>query len=155
MIKYKNEIIFNKQVANVSVDSGWCNSMLEYYPSIYVAYFENNKLTGTRIALDIYYSSDSQVMAALEIKYNDADVAQYEAVMAQRKAEREEQERIAELMTVKWGRTVKVVSGRKIPVGTEGKVFWVGDTRYGRSVGLEINGRKQFTSIRNVEVVLA
>lgn len=154
MIKFKNEVIFDKPVANVSINSGWCNSMLEYYPSAYVYFFQNGKLTSTQIPLDIHYSSDSQVLSNLDITYNHADVAQFEVVMAEREAARKEQERIDELMTVKWGRTVKVVSGRKIPVGSEGKVFWVGDTRYGRSVGLEINGSKQFTSIRNVEVVL-
>jgi hypothetical protein len=33
--------------------------------------------------------------------------------------------------------SVKVVGGRKVPVGTEGKLFWVGMTQFGKRVGFK------------------
>ena len=46
-----------------------------------------------------------------------------------------------------------VVSGRKIPKGTVGRIFWTGSTRYGKSVGLEMDdGTRQFTGLQNVRV---
>jgi hypothetical protein len=35
------------------------------------------------------------------------------------------------------GMSVKVVRGRKVPVGTEGKLFWVGMTQFGKRVGFK------------------
>ena len=59
-----------------------------------------------------------------------------------------------EKITPTKGKMVKVVRGRKVAIGTFGKVFWYGKTPYGQSVGLIINGKdKVFTSAHNVEVV--
>lgn len=50
------------------------------------------------------------------------------------------------------GATVKVVKGRKVPVGTEGEVFWLGDKGWGYSVGFKtVEGDKHFTAVTNVE----
>lgn len=50
------------------------------------------------------------------------------------------------------GASVKVVKGRKVPIGTEGEVFWLGDKGWGYSVGFKTSeGEKHFTSISNVE----
>ena len=63
----------------------------------------------------------------------------------------------------KWyGKRVKVVSGRKIPIGTEGTVFWYGAGRsYGYSkmhpmrVGFKSDaGETLWTSRANVEEVV-
>lgn len=55
---------------------------------------------------------------------------------------------------VRRGNTVRVVKGRKIPKGTTAEVFWIGSTRFGTSVGLELpSGERVFTSKHNVEVV--
>jgi len=59
------------------------------------------------------------------------------------------------------GRRVKVTKGWKIPVGTEGVVFWAGRFRYGRGrfqttdrVGIELaDGRRVFTDASNIQVV--
>ena len=52
------------------------------------------------------------------------------------------------------GAQVQVVRGRKIPKGTTAQVFWMGSTRFGTSVGLELpSGERVFTSKVNVEVV--
>lgn len=54
------------------------------------------------------------------------------------------------------GNRVEVIAGRKIKKGTTGFIFWIGETKYGMSVGLEIDGTKerQFTSPGNVNKVL-
>jgi hypothetical protein len=52
------------------------------------------------------------------------------------------------------GAQVQVVRGRKIPKGTTAKVFWMGSTRFGTSVGLELpSGDRLFTAKYNVEVI--
>lgn len=66
----------------------------------------------------------------------------------------------AEARVPKLGSRVRVVKGRKVPVGTEGTVFWVGPDRYKSSkwgtvyrVGIKTADGKHFTSMSNVEVV--
>lgn len=50
---------------------------------------------------------------------------------------------------------VKVVKGRKVPVGTTGVVFWVGAGMGGKRVGFRTDaGEKHFTDASNVEVIL-
>lgn len=52
------------------------------------------------------------------------------------------------------GQTVKVVKGRKVPIGTEGVVFWVGESQYGWRVGFEdAEGTTHWTAASNVEAV--
>jgi len=65
-----------------------------------------------------------------------------------------------EARRIERGKLVRVVHGRKVPHGTEGRVFWHGSTRFGRSVGFKscsCNRRCEhavFTAEHNVEVVL-
>lgn len=68
----------------------------------------------------------------------------------------------AEAATPAKGKRVKVVKGRKVPVGTEGTVFWEGEDRYARDYGLgkprrvgfkDDAGAKWFTAASNVEVI--
>jgi hypothetical protein len=53
------------------------------------------------------------------------------------------------------GKQVRVVKGRKVPVGVGGRCFWVGDGRFGRRCGIKTSdGTTYFTAVGNVEVVL-
>ena len=53
------------------------------------------------------------------------------------------------------GATVEVYKGRKVPVGTVGKVFWLGAGRYGWRVGLnDETGTTHWTALDNVKVVV-
>jgi len=64
-----------------------------------------------------------------------------------------------------YGKTVKVVKGRKVPKGTVGEVFWVkryDNSKYGDPWGIysvtkvgirDAEGNAHFTSIDNVEIV--
>lgn len=60
----------------------------------------------------------------------------------------------AALARVERGKVVKVVRGRKVPVGTVGRCFWVGEGHYGLRVGLENADGRVFTAATNVEVML-
>lgn len=50
------------------------------------------------------------------------------------------------------GRTIKVVKGRKVPVGTVGVCFWIGSSQWGDRVGLkDSKGTVHWTAASNVE----
>lgn len=49
------------------------------------------------------------------------------------------------------GQTVTVVKGRKVPKGTTGIVFWVGENQWGPQVGFKADGETYFTALGNVE----
>lgn len=52
------------------------------------------------------------------------------------------------------GTYIVVDRGRKVPIGTTGQIFWVGENRWGKSVGFnDRQGNTHFTSINNVAVV--
>ncbi len=52
------------------------------------------------------------------------------------------------------GKTVTVVKGRKVPKGTTGEVFWLGDGRYGTRAGVkDAAGTVHWTAASNLEVV--
>jgi hypothetical protein len=100
----------------------------------------------------------------------DAPAEQVEAYKAKLEADRieaarkqREYEAAQEAMTPRNGKTVRVVRGRNVPVGTEGKLFWMGETKWGRKVGIALDdskdGRGRFanvawTYLHNIEVVI-
>ena len=53
------------------------------------------------------------------------------------------------------GRPLRVVKGRKVPVGTVGTCIWFGSTKYGERVGIKVNGQEDpvWTAASNVEVM--
>jgi len=82
-----------------------------------------------------------EVMAAYEAwKAAEADRVrkEYEVRCERERLEREEKERLEPKM----GRRARVVRGRKVPVGTEGVVFWKGTGEYGERLGLATTDRK-------------
>jgi hypothetical protein len=57
------------------------------------------------------------------------------------------------LWVVGKGTPLRVVRGRKVPVGTRGRCIWIGETKYGTRVGLAPEGAEAvFTARGNVEV---
>lgn len=63
---------------------------------------------------------------------------------------------MARMAPVVVGSTVEVIRGRKIPVGTVGKVGWMGADRYSRwgtRIGLVVDGTMTFTDAGNVAKV--
>jgi hypothetical protein len=54
------------------------------------------------------------------------------------------------------GKTLKVVRGRKVAVGTVGTCFWIGESRWGVRVGIkDATETVHWTAVTNVEVVAA
>lgn len=56
------------------------------------------------------------------------------------------------------GMEVEVVKGRKVPKGTKGEVFWVGESTFGYTTSWRVGfktaeGEKHFTALSNVEAV--
>lgn len=93
-----------------------------------------------------------EILAAAHVIQEDAKVrqaAEKAAMEAKRAAAAAEAERKA----VRKGRTVRVVKGRKVPKGTEGVCFWIGDSGYGRRVGMKVNGETVWVDAANVEAV--
>ena len=62
------------------------------------------------------------------------------------------EEKARSMPPLKRGQTYKVVRGRKVPIGTMGKVFWFGDKGWGMGVGLNTSDRKDARG-RNLDVV--
>ena len=48
--------------------------------------------------------------------------------------------------TLEKGKIVQVVTGRKVPKGTVGKVFWIGSDQYGQKCGIALTPRKGKTT---------
>jgi len=87
-------------------------------------------------------------------------LAKYQAWEAE--AERKYQAAQAEkrAKTPARGKTLKVVKGRKVPIGTVGVCIWTGAARYGykvtERVGIkDASGNVHWTAMSNVEVVLS
>lgn len=59
----------------------------------------------------------------------------------------------ARLSAIKAYKTVKVVKGRKVPIGTVAQVKRVVEARYGTCVVIEVNGTDTLISAGNVQVV--
>ena len=80
-------------------------------------------------------------------------IALYAAYQAEAERKyREERER-AEAARPARGKVLKVVRGRKVSIGTMGTCFWVGDSRWGKRVGIkDAAGTVHWTAISNVEV---
>lgn len=105
--------------------------------------------------------STVQVSSAFELDHRvgkwDADVEtgefaqDYQDYLAEQEVKAAEREKARKIEDAKWkeaeakkellkpdkGRKAKVVSGRKVPKGTIGDIFWVGDKGYGETVGIK------------------
>ena len=57
-------------------------------------------------------------------------------------------------MDIAKGVTVRVVRGKKVPIGTTGVVIWFGEGKYGPRVGIKpaAGGEAVWTDAKNVEV---
>lgn len=92
------------------------------------------------------------------VTYVDSDAEFYASYWREQARAARMQEEAKQEMFRSYGRgnTVRVVKGRKVPVGTKGEVFWLGEDKYGNGyrVGFQTPaGEKHFTSLANVEAV--
>lgn len=99
-------------------------------------------------------SSSRYVSISVEDKFSAEEEALYNELYGKIEALKALAEEIAEEKKIKKGVEVKVVKGRKVPVGTTGMVFWVGDTKFGERVGINTpGGETVWTASSNVEVI--
>jgi len=111
--------------------------------------YGNDEFGGGRATVD----ADETVMAAYLEAERQAEQERRRAEEIAVEAARRERER-EEAAAPRRGRTVRVVRGRKVPLGTTGTVGWYGETRYGIRVGIDTDkGERVWTDANNVEVV--
>lgn len=98
------------------------------------------------------YSNDAFVDATPEVKALAAEYLKKKYIDVYLKAAEELSKKVEK------NRLVKVVRGRKVPVGTVGEVFWIGEKSYGRKTvtyaGIRTaRGEICWTSIENLETI--
>lgn len=112
------------------------------------------------------YPNSAKVDATPEV------VALYEAYKEEQRRSFCEARDAAEAKTPRVGKTVKVIKGRKVPVGLQGEVFWCGKDKFKRPqyynptyvlaplvynaperIGIKVEGVTYWLSASNVEVV--
>lgn len=118
----------------------------ETFKEVYVrAHFECDPGTSST---EVDASNDIQSIYALhqEIKAAEAALADMKRGLARQ---------VAAVKAPAMGRTVKVVKGRKVPVGTTGECFYLRDGNYGPRVGLKDSaGQVHWTAASNCEAVV-
>lgn len=104
------------------------------------------------IAADCFvrqYGGMAEDLAAWDVYTAEQARLAKEEVDARAAAERAAAEK-AEREAPRKGRTLRVVKGRKVPVGTEGVCIWLGDGNYGSRVGLkDASGTVHWTAATN------
>jgi hypothetical protein len=132
-----------------------------YADVLYATVYKADLDTFEDVYVRAYFECDRGNMSAV-VDATPAIQDLYAAHLAVKKAEyalneakRSRTIAVAALKAPAKGRTVKVVKGRKVPVGTVGECFWVGSNDYGARVGIkDATGTKHFTAASNVEAVI-
>jgi len=133
----------------VAVESYYDDGQTDYY-----AYVWNEKSLSVESAGPCSYGTAVDGPAWVAAFYALAKAIEKSAREAANRAARLKREEEDEACRVSYGKEVKVVRGRKVPKGTVGRVFWVGESKFGRRVGLELaSGAREFTAVCNVEVI--
>jgi hypothetical protein len=146
-IKYKGEVIYSGPLAEIKYDANWCNSMAEYYPRLWVSWVEFGELKHKEVDVPQDSYNNWYTLSEVTVDRDMADALNNEREIKRKK----EQEK-----KLDYHKPVKVVRGRKVPIGTEGEIFWMGQTKFGTSVGIRlIDDTRVFTSAKNVEVITA
>lgn len=145
LIKYKGETIYSGPLVEVNFNSNWCDSMAEYYPRLWVSWLEINELKSKEIDVPQESYQDWETRSEIYLDQPMVDILLQQ---------RNEEKRRKEELRLDYHKLVRVIKGRKLPIGTEGEIFWMGTTKYGPAIGLRLlDGSKVFTSPSNVKVV--
>lgn len=146
IVKFRGLTVYEGPLAEFRVHNNWCNSMAEYYPYASISYVVGEEFKWSTIKVDAFVQPEQH--NEFEVVIDADQLSDMNRIIKARKDKEE-------AATIRLHKLVRVVRGRKVPIGTEGEVFWMGDSGYGMSVGLRlIDGKKVFTSIKNVETVL-
>ena len=146
VIKLGDVTLYEGLLATVGLMPNWCDSMAEYYPYLVIGYVDmaSGEIVKKRITSDIKLPEH---LSLYHIEIDMANTAEMAAI--HRRIEAEE-----EAKRIRMHKVVKVVRGRKVPIGTVGEIMWMGDSGYGPSVGIRlIDGKVVFTAQKNVETV--
>lgn len=144
-VKFRGKVVYTGPLADWKVHDGWNDSMAQYYPSISIFKVVNGENI-ERLLLDVDGFTDPHQKYEFDLVFDQNQVTDMNRIIKARKDEEEAR-------TVRLHKTVRIVKGRKFPIGTVGQVFWMGQTKFGWSVGLRfIDGTKGFTALHNVEV---
>lgn len=145
LVKFKDEVVYSGPLGQFNVNPNWFNSMGEYYPHVSIYYAANETIRHTILKVDGFFDPGQSRFFDIQFDENQVwDVARI------RKARMDAKE----AKVVRMYKLVKVVRGRKVPIGTEGEVMWMGDKGWGMSVGLRlVDGSVVFTALKNVETV--
>lgn len=101
----------------------------------------------------IYAKSNKDATPEIIKKY-----VEYKQTIRERADKRDRCESIiATSKNIRIGDTIKVVKGKKHPIGTTGKAFWCGKNRYGTSIGFKVGDcdEAQWVSYDNAQKVLS
>jgi hypothetical protein len=150
MITMNGKTLFEGKVAATQYSSNWCSMSERTNPSVRVVYFET---TAEPKFKTIYLDDEYAHCNSYQVTIDPEQAAMWKAHLAEAARKKAEAEAEEERLTVRRGKEVVVVSGRKIKIGTVGRCFWVGQTKFGWSCGMELaDGSKVFTALHNVKV---
>lgn len=143
LVIYRGVTLYDGPLARVDINNGWNDSMADYYPIVGVMYAVGEEIHFKYLNVEGGFSYPVQIEVSTDVDQED-EVARIKRM--HREAE--------EANTISLHKLVRVVRGRKVPINTEGEVFWMGDKGWGMGVGLRLlDGSKVFTAMKNVEIV--
>jgi hypothetical protein len=147
MVIIKGQVITNKSICKAEIADNWNNSMAEYYPVLWVYSMVDGKPQAEQFDVSHISNDPYTLRTEMQVFINEEMLFDYKAYQ-----DREEYNR--EFPIVRKGKIVEVVKGRKVPIGTVGRCFWAGQTKFGMACGIELdNGSKVFTNYHNVKVI--
>lgn len=144
-IHFNGLLLFSGKVGEVQTHDNWCDSMAEYYPCISISHMrEDGEISWQRVSVP---HNNPISLNNFVITYDPAEVAGIAAYRRKREAE-------IEANTYRLHKLVKVVRGRKVPIGTEGEISWMGETPYGPRIGIRLlDGTVVFTARSNTQLI--
>lgn len=145
IIKFKGQVVYEGPLARVKMVDNWCDSMATYYPYLGLHYFENGELRWRTWHVEgMFEPSDYKHL----LVYPDKD---QESKLDAMDEDRRQEEAAKKL---DYHKKVRVVRGRKYPIGMEGEVFWMGNTQFGLRLGLRLlDDKRIFIDAKNVQCV--
>ena len=146
-IEFNSVKVYEGPLCYFKITDNWNDSMATYYPYVNIGYMESGYMVCKTLDVEGFYDPiyQSKLFKVL------IDENMEEEMLLQEKLEKQrlEEERLD------FNKTVRVVKGRKIPIGTEGEIVWMGFDSFGKKrVGLRLlDGKKVYTAATNVKVV--
>lgn len=143
-VRFKGELVYSGPICEFQFVDNWCDSMATYYPYIVIHHLlPDGHVTSSRFHID----GASEPSDRLRFDWSlDQDMVDEVSRLNKLALEKRNAEKI------EFHKLVKVVKGRKVPIGTEGEICWMGVDSFGnKKVGIRLlNGNKVYTAESNV-----